>query len=77
MDEHEEDVLYKVVEVVDGEVRDKLITSPSWQPGVTYDYNRKQRIYTGINQARGYKKRLEKDGRRPIIIKYVAQDVVD
>lgn len=70
------DPIYRVVEDVDGKLQDEVITAADWTPGRFLDYNKRHRIYSRLQEARNYAARMEKQGRRPVILKFVYEGVV-
>lgn len=72
------DEMWQVVEIVDGKPQGEVVASPDWERGQRkpIDYNARLRIYAHGPTAYAYKNRLEKEGRRVRIRRFVFADDV-
>lgn len=69
--------LYRVVEVVDDEIKAKVTAGAPWLENYQFVWNEKRRVYDSLQQARMYRNRLRAQGRKGLIMRFVYQEVVD
>ena len=70
------DEIFQVVELVNGKPQGEVVASPDWERGQRkpIDYNTKVRLYVHGPTALAYKNRLEKEGRKVRIRRFVFSD---
>lgn len=66
--------MFKVVEIVDGKVREETTTGPYRN---SMRYNDRKRVFHSIQQARTYRERVKKVGGDARIIRYAATGEVE